>query len=275
MINTPFLPLNDGRQIPQLGLGVWRTPVQDTEAVVSEALRLGYRAVDTASLYGNEAGVGAAVRAASGGRNGVFVTTKLWNDRQGFAEADRAMDESLERLGLDAVDLYLIHWPAPSRGLFVETWRALIRMRQDGRARSIGVSNFAREHLIRLMEETGVAPCVNQIELHPRFQQRDLRDFHAGHGILTQSWRPLGKGALLDDPVLGGIARKHGRTPAQVVIRWHVDNGLLTIPKSVHADRLRENLDVFGFALDGDDLAAVAAMDSPDGRMGSDPLTFA
>lgn len=274
MIETPFLPLNDGRQIPRLGLGVWRTPSQDTEAVVSEALRLGYRAVDTATLYENEAGVGAAVRAAPDGRDSVFVTTKLWNDRHGFDEADRAMDESLERLGLDAVDLYLIHWPAPSLGLFVETWRALIRMRQDGRARSIGVSNFAREHLVRLMDETGVAPCLNQIELHPRFQQRDLRDFHIRHGIATQSWRPLGKGVLLDDAVLGGIARKHGKTPAQVVIRWHLDNGLVTIPKSVHAERLRENLDVFGFALDGDDLAAIATMDDPDGRMGSGPLTF-
>ncbi len=274
MSQQSTLTLNDGRTMPQLGLGVWRVSDRDAESVVAEAIGAGYRAVDTAAMYENEAGVGRAVRSAVTGRDSIFLTTKLWNDRQGYDAAFRSLDESLSRLGTETVDLYLIHWPAPERDLYVETWRALIKMRQDGRVRSIGVSNFAVQHLQRLIDETGVVPSVNQIELHPHFQQRELRAFHARQGILTQSWRPLGKGAFLEDPTLGSIALKHARTPAQIVIRWHIESGLAAIPKSQTPSRIRENLDVFDFALDRDDMAAIAAMAGANGRMGADPLTF-
>ena len=268
------LTLNDGRSIPQVGLGVWRVSNADTEAVVTEAIRAGYRAVDTAALYGNEDAVGRAVAAAPGGRDAIFVTTKVWNDRQGRDETRRSLDESLRRLGADSVDLFLIHWPAPGRGLYVETWRTLVDLKREGRVRSIGVSNFDTDHLRRIIDDSGVVPTVNQVELHPRFQQGALRRFHAEHGILTQSWRPLGKGAFFDDPILGSIAAKHAKTPAQVVIRWHVDSGLLVIPKSQTPSRIRENFDVFDFTLDAADLGAITGMDRPDGRMGSDPATF-
>lgn len=271
----PSLTLNDGRTMPQLGFGVWRITEADTEAAVAEAIRIGYRGVDTATLYDNEGAVGRAVRAAPGGRASIFVTTKVWNDRQGRDEARKSLDESLGRLGFEAVDLFLIHWPAAARGLYVDTWRTLVELQREGRARSIGVSNFNPDHLRRVIDATGVVPAVNQVELHPRFQQRALRAFHAEHGILTQSWRPLGKGAVLDDPVLVRIAAKHGRTPAQVVIRWHLDGGLLTIPKSQTPARIRENFDVFGFALGADDRAAIDGLDRPDGRMGSDPDSVA
>lgn len=274
MTAQPTLSLNDGRSMPQVGLGVWRIDDAETESVVTEAIRAGYRAVDTAVLYGNEAAVGRAARLAPAGRDSVFITTKVWNDRQGYDAARRSFDESLARLVTEAIDLFLIHWPVPARGLYVETWRALIELKREGRARSIGVSNFTPDHIRRIVDATGTVPSVNQVELHPRFQQRALRAFHAEHGILTQSWRPLGKGEFLDDPALRAIAAKHGRTAAQVVIRWHVDNGLLVIPKSRTPARIRENIDVFNFALDAEDLAAIAAMDRPDGRMGADPDTF-
>ncbi len=271
----PSRTLNDGRSVPQLGFGVWRIAEADTEAAVGEAFRAGYRAVDTAALYENEAAVGRAVRTAPQGSAPVFITTKVWNDRQGRGQTRGSLEDSLRRLGLDAVDLFLIHWPAPARGLYVDTWRTLVDLRREGLAKSIGVSNFNPDHLRRVIDATGVVPALNQVELHPRFQQRALRAFHAEHGILTQAWRPLGKGAVLDDPVIVRIAAKHRRTPAQVVIRWHLDEGLLTIPKSQTPARIRENIDVFGFALDEQDRAAIATMDSPEGRMGADPATFA
>jgi 2,5-diketo-D-gluconate reductase A len=270
----PTLSLNDGCSIPQFGLGVWRVADQDAESIVTAALRCGYRAVDTAAAYGNEGGVGAALRSGIVPRDQVAVTTKLPNDHHGYDAAMRAIDASLARLGLDMVDLYLIHWPQPGRGLFVETWRALIKMRQDGRARSIGVSNFTAPILQRVIDETGVVPSVNQVELHPDFQQRALREFHASYGIVTESWSPLGRGKALDNPVLAGIARKHGKTAAQVVIRWHIDSGLMVIPKSATPARIAENVDVFDFALDDDDLGAIASLDDPAGRMGPDPQTF-
>ena len=207
-------------------------------------------------------------------RRDLFVTTKVWNDRQGYGEALRAFDESLARLRLDYVDLYLIHWPAPRRDAYVESWRALVRLREEGRARSIGVSNFNVEHLARLLDETGVAPAVNQVELHPRFQQAALRAFHAEHGIATMSWSPLAKGEVLGDPTIVELARRHGRTPAQVVIRWHVESGLIPIPKSAVPARMRENLDVFDFRLEADDMAAIARLDSAAGRLGFDPAVF-
>ncbi len=268
----PHIALNDGRSMPQLGLGFWQTPKDGAAAIVQTAVNAGYLSIDTAAVYGNERGVGEGLAAAGAART-VFLTTKLWNDNQGFDSTFVAFDKSLGRLGLDAVDLYLIHWPAPKKDLYLDTWRAFIRLREEGRARSIGVSNFAVEHLERIIGETGVTPAVNQIELHPRFQQKTLRAFHARHGIATESWSPLGQGQLLDDPVIGAIAAKHAKSPAQIIIRWHLDNGLIVIPKSVTPHRIAENIDVFDFALDAEDLAAIAALDSPSGRVGPDPVT--
>lgn len=273
MTGQLYVTFNDGRKIPQVGLGVWRTGQEEAPAVVRKALETGYRHIDTAAVYGNEEGVGEGLRSAGIAREDIFVTTKLWNDDQGYDSALRAFDASLERLGLDYVDLYLIHWPAPRKDAYVDSWKALIALRDAGRARSIGVSNFNVEHLERIIGETGVTPALNQIELHPRFQRTELRAFHASRGIATESWSPLGQGTLLADPVIGAIAAKHGRTPAQVVIRWHIDNGLIVIPKSVTPSRIEENFAVFDFALDADDLSAIAALDAEDGRIGPDPLT--
>jgi len=271
-MTQPTIKLNDGRQIPQLGLGLWQTGAGEAAEVVRAALQAGYRHFDTAAIYGNEDGVGQGLAGAR--REDVFVTTKLWNDAQGFDATLKAARESLNKLRLDYVDLYLIHWPTPRRGLYVETWRALIRLREEGLARSIGVSNFMPEHIERLVAETGVTPAINQIELNPRFQQRALRAFHAQHGIATESWAPLGRARFLDDPVIVGLAAKHGRTPAQVVIRWHLDEGLIAIPKTVRRERLQENFNVFGFTLDAGDRAALGALDRADGRNGPDPMTF-
>ncbi|SHO63453.1 2,5-diketo-D-gluconate reductase A [Pseudoxanthobacter soli DSM 19599] len=275
MTTQPHLTFNDGRAIPQVGLGVWQTPNDVAVTAVRTALEAGYRHVDTAAIYENETGVGEGIRAAGLPRDDLFVTTKVWNADQGFDATLKAADASLKRLGLDHVDLYLIHWPAPRKGLFVDTWRALVRLREEGRARSIGVSNFEVEHLDRIIAETGVTPAINQIELHPRFQQKALRAAHAERGIVTQSWSPLGQGTLLADPAIAAIAAKHGRTPAQVIIRWHIDSGLVVIPKSVTPSRIVENFDVFGFKLDEADLAAIAALDAQDGRIGPNPMTAA
>lgn len=269
----PRIAFHDGQSIPQLGLGVWQTPDDTAVTAVAMALKAGYRHIDTAMIYDNETGVGKGVRRAGIDRNDLFITSKLWNSDQGFDTTLKAFDQSLERLGLDYLDLYLIHWPAPRRGLYVESWRALIRLQEQGRARSIGVSNFPAELLERLIGETGVTPVINQIELHPRFQQRELRTVHARHKIATESWSPLGQGKLLADATIGAIAAKHGRSPAQVIIRWHLDNGLIVIPKSVTPSRIVENFQVFDFKLDADDLAAIGKLDSPRGRIGPDPMT--
>jgi 2,5-diketo-D-gluconate reductase A len=261
--------LADGAAMPQFGLGVWQTPADETEAVVRDALDAGYRAVDTAAIYGNEEGVGRALE----GRTDVFVTTKLWNNDQGYDAALRAFDESLARLKMETIDLYLIHWPAATRDLYVDSWRALVQLKEEGRARSIGVSNFRPEHIERLVAETGETPVINQIELHPRFQQREARAFHSLHNIATESWSPLGKGQFMEDPALVEIAERYGKTAAQVIIRWHLDCGLVVIPKSVRPERLRENIDVFDFTLSDEDLAVIAGMDAADGRLGPDPLT--
>lgn len=274
MTEMPLVALNDGRSIPQLGFGVFQIPNEQVVAPVVEALAAGYRSIDTAALYGNEEGVGEAIASAGLPRDELFVTTKVWNDRQGYDETLRSMDESLRRLGLDRVDLYLIHWPAPARGLYVESWRALIRLREEGLARSIGVSNFNPSHLQRLFDETGVTPAVNQIELHPRLQQKELRAFHERHGIVTESWSPLARSELLDDATIAELARKHARSPAQVILRWHLELGLVTIPKSVTPSRIRENIDVFEFRLDADDMATIGRLDRRDGRIGPDPDVF-
>ena len=270
----PSITLNDGRAMPQLGLGVWQAPADTTAEVVRTAIAAGYRAIDTAAVYRNEKGVGEGLRACGLARDEVFITTKLWNDSQGSDAALKAFDASLGRLGLDCVDLYLIHWPAPQQDRYVEAWRALVRLREDGRARSIGVSNFSIAHLERIIGETGVSPAVNQIELHPRWQQAELRAAHQRLGIATTSWSPLGQGQLLSDPVVGRIAAKHGKSPAQAIIRWHLDLGLIVIPKSVTPARIAQNFDVFDFKLDAEDLAAMAALDDPKGRIGPDPATF-
>ena len=265
---TKDIELNDGRAMPRLGLGVWQTPAGEAARIMREAIAAGYRAVDTASAYNNEDGVGEGLAGSD-----VFLTTKLWNADQGFDSTLRAFEASVGRLKRESVDLYLIHWPAPKKGLFVDTWRALVKLREEGRAKSIGVSNFTADHLERIIGETGVTPALNQIELHPRFQQRALREVHDRLGVRTESWSPLGRGKLLDDPVLAAVAGKHGKTPAQGVIRWHLDEGLIVIPKTVNPERLRENIGVWDFALDAEDRARIAGLDSADGRTGPDPLT--
>jgi 2,5-diketo-D-gluconate reductase A len=273
MNNQQLLALRDGNTIPQLGLGVFQTPPDLTAAVVKIALATGYRHIDTAAIYVNEVGVGEGLRISELARGEVFITTKLWNADQGFDAALKAFDHSVKRLGVDYLDLYLIHWPSPRRDLYVESWRALARLQEEGRVRSIGVSNFGADHLKRIIDETGVTPVLNQIELHPHFQQRALIETHKELGIATESWSPLGQGKELADPVIGAIAARHGRTPAQVIIRWHLDGGLIVIPKSVTPKRIAENFDVFGFTLSAADMDAIAKLDSPEGRIGPDPAT--
>ncbi|KAF4410127.1 MULTISPECIES: aldo/keto reductase [Streptomyces] len=271
MTQVPTITLNNGSRMPQLGFGVWQIPDEEATAAVSTALEAGYRSIDTAAIYGNEKGTGRAVAESGLPREELFVTTKVWNSDHGYDETLRAMDASLEKLGLDYVDLYLIHWPTPKRDKYVDTYKALEQILEDGRAKAIGVSNFLPEHLVRLIGETSVVPAVNQIELHPRLQQADTRAFHAEHDIATEAWSPLGSGkGLLDDPAIGRIAQKHGRTPAQIVLRWHLTIGNVVIPKSATPSRIRENLDVFGFDLDDADLSAIAGLDSGE-RTGSHP----
>jgi 2,5-diketo-D-gluconate reductase A len=273
MSNQQLFALRDGNTIPQLGLGVFQTPPDLTASVVKIALATGYRHIDTAAIYVNEAGVGEGLRTSELAREEVFVTTKLWNADQGFDAALKAFDHSVKRLGVDYLDLYLIHWPSPRRDLYVESWRALARLKDEGRVRSIGVSNFGAENLKRIIDETGVTPVLNQVELHPHFQQRALIETHKALGIATQSWSPLGQGKELADPVIGAIAARHGRSPAQVIIRWHLDSGLIVIPKSVTPKRIAENFDVFGFTLSAADMDAIAKLDAADGRIGPDPAT--
>ncbi|MEV7451135.1 aldo/keto reductase, partial [Streptomyces nigra] len=265
---VPPIILNNGVEMPQLGFGVWQVPDDEAERAVATALEAGYRSIDTAAIYGNETGTGKAVAASGVPREDVFVTTKVWNSDHGYDSTLRAFDTSVEKLGLEYVDLYLIHWPTPARGTYVDTYKALEKLLADGRVRAIGVSNFLPEHLERLIEETSVVPAVNQIELHPHLQQHASRDFHAAHGIATEAWSPLGSGkGLLEVPAIVAIAQKHGRTPAQVVLRWHLQIGNVVIPKSVTPSRIKENIDVFDFSLDDEDLAAISALNE-DRRLG-------
>nr|WP_211282121.1 aldo/keto reductase [Diaminobutyricimonas aerilata] len=269
----PSLTLNDGRSIPQLGLGTWPLDDQAVEVAVATALELGYRHIDTAVKYGNETGVGRGIRASGVPREEVFVTTKLDGEYQGDDRAVDGLRASLARLQLDYVDLLLIHWPLPRRGEFVSTWRTFERLQQDGLVRSIGVSNFKPAHLDVLVAETDVVPAVNQIQLSPAIQRTQQRAYDAEHGIVTESWSPLGgqSGDLLAAPVLADVGDKHGRTPAQVVLRWHVQNGLVVIPKSGDPERMKKNLAIFDFELDADDLAAIDSLDEgPDAGVDSD-----
>ncbi|MFB6769351.1 MULTISPECIES: aldo/keto reductase [unclassified Streptomyces] len=268
---VPPIILNNGVEMPQLGFGVWQVPDDEAETAVVQALEAGYRSIDTAAIYGNEEGTGRALAASGVAREDLFVTTKLWNSEQGYDTTLRAFDASMAKLGLEYLDLYLIHWPMPAEGRYVDTYKAFEKLLADGRVRAIGVSNFLPEHLERLTGETSVVPAVNQIELHPHLQQHASREVHAEQGIATEAWSPLGSGkGILDIPAIVAIAQKHNRTPAQVVLRWHLQLGNVVIPKSVTPSRIKENIDVFGFTLDTEDLAAISALNE-DRRLGSDP----
>ncbi|TDT31502.1 diketogulonate reductase-like aldo/keto reductase [Streptomyces sp. BK208] len=268
---VPPITLNNGVEMPQLGFGVWQVPDDEAQTAVARALEAGYRSIDTAAIYGNEEGTGRAIAASDLAREDLFVTTKLWNSEQGYDSTLRAFDTSMEKLGLEYLDLYLIHWPAPAGDKYVDTYKAFEKLLADGRVRAIGVSNFLPEHLERLTAETSVVPAVNQIELHPHLQQHTSREVHAKQGIATEAWSPLGSGkGILDIPAIVAIAQKHGRTPAQVVLRWHLQLGNVVIPKSVTPSRIKENIDVFGFTLDTEDLAAISALNE-DRRIGPDP----
>ncbi|MET7870817.1 aldo/keto reductase [Streptomyces cyaneofuscatus] len=274
MSHVPSITLNNGLEMPQLGFGVWQVPDDEAAKAVAKAIESGYRSIDTAAIYKNEKGTGRAIAASGVPRDELFVTTKLWNSEQGHDSTLRAFDASLDKLGLDYVDLYLIHWPVPAKDAYTDTYRAFEKIYADGRAKAIGVSNFHPEHLKRLLDETSVVPVLNQIELHPQLQQAEARAFHAEHGIATEAWSPLGQGkGLLEVPTVVAIAQKHGRTPAQAVLRWHLQTGNIVIPKSVTPSRIEENLDVYGFELDADDLAAFAALDEGK-RLGPDPAEF-
>jgi 2,5-diketo-D-gluconate reductase A len=269
------IALSENVAIPQLGYGVWQVPDDVAHRTVGLALDAGYRHVDTAAAYQNEHGVGRALAEHDVSREDVFVTTKLWNTDHDYDTALRALDASLDRLGLDQVDLYLIHWPVAGSERYIEAWRALIAARAAGKARAIGVSNFQPQHLTRIVDETAVVPAINQIELHPYLQQSQLRAFHAEHGIVTEAWSPLGQGkGLLEDPALAKVGAAHGKSPAQVVLRWHLQLGNVAIPKSVTPARIIENIDVVDFELTPDELDTIAALDSHR-RFGPDPDTFA
>jgi 2,5-diketo-D-gluconate reductase A len=270
---VPKLDLRDGEQIPQLGFGVFQVPPHDTEEAVAQALAAGYRHIDTAAAYRNEGAVGQGIRASGLDRGEVFVTTKCWNDDQGYEQAKRALAASLERLEMSHVDLYLIHWPVPIHNKYVETWKAFIEARAEGLVRSIGVSNFNAEHLERIIGETGETPAINQVELHPYFQQRGLRREHEQLGILTEAWSPLAQGRVLEDPAIVAIAGAHGKTPAQVVIRWHLQLGNVVIPKSVTPARIEQNFDVFDFELSAAEMQSIEGLDRGM-RTGPDPETF-
>ncbi|MFG3258555.1 aldo/keto reductase [Streptomyces sp. NPDC048172] len=274
MSNVPTITLNNGVTMPQLGFGVWQVPDAEATPAVASALEAGYRSIDTAAVYENEKGTGRALADSGIPRDELFVTTKLWNGDQGYDTALRALDASLDRLGLDHVDLYLIHWPMPEVDKYADTWRAFEKLYADGRARAIGVSNFQPTHLKRLIDLGGTVPAVNQIELHPHLQQSIPRAFQSDHRIATEAWSPLGQGGeLLREPVLAEIAARHGKSPAQVVLRWHLQLGNVVIPKSVTPARIRENIDVFDFELGPDDMKAVAALNT-DTRLGADPDTM-
>ncbi len=276
-MTAPLTALNDGNAIPSVGLGVFQTPPKETEQAVSAALQVGYRHIDTAAAYGNEREVGRAVKKSGIPRDEIFIVTKLWNADQGYDSTMKAFEKSSKRLGLNGeggyLDLYLIHWPVPAISEFVDTWRAFGAMRDLGHIRSIGVSNFAPEHLNTLIDATGIVPVVNQVELHPLMTQVELREVHKKLGIATEAWSPLGHGRLLDHPTITGIADAYGRTPAQVIIRWHVQVGNIVIPKSVNPERIASNFDVFDFELSDDDVTSISSLDNGT-RLGPDPCTF-
>jgi 2,5-diketo-D-gluconate reductase A len=271
--SIPTVTLHDGVEIPQLGFGVFQVPPDDTQQVVEEALEIGYRHIDTAAAYRNERGVGAAIAAGGIPREEIFVTTKLWNSQQGYESTLGAFEKSLARLGLDQVDLYLIHWPVPTEGRALDTWRAFERIKEEGRSRTIGVSNFRVEDLEELEQKAEVLPTVNQIELHPHLQQAELRAWHLEHRVATEAWSPLAQGDLLINETIASVAARHDRTPAQAILRWHLQLGNVVIPKSVTPARIQENFQLFDFELSDDDMAEIAALDVGR-RIGPDPAAF-
>ena len=271
--NMPQIKLNNGQQIPQLGLGVYQLQPTQAADLVTAAIETGYRRIDTAALYMNEAEVGQGIRESSVPREDIFVTTKIWHDRHGYETTLEAVDESLAKLDIDYVDMLLIHWPAPAQDKFVETWQAFQDVVKTGKVRGIGVSNFHPMHLHKLLAAGGTVPALNQVELHPALQQAELRSYNSSHGIATEAWSPLARGRFHNEAVIVKIAKKHGKTPTQVIIRWHIDLGNLVIPKTAHADRLLENISVFDFGLDEHDMAAIAALDSGF-RTGPNPEEF-
>lgn len=271
--SVPSVTLRGGVEIPQLGFGVFQVPPEDTQQVVEEALEIGYRHIDTAAAYRNERGVGAAIAASGIPREEIFVTTKLWNSHQGYESTLGAFRKSLDRLGLDHIDLYLIHWPVPTEGRALDTWRAFERVHDEGRSRTIGVSNFRIEDLEQLEQQAFIQPTVNQIELHPHLPQAELRAWHEEHGIATESWSPLAQGALLVNETIARVAARHDRTPAQAILRWHLQLGNVVIPKSVTPARIRENFELFDFELSDEDMTEIAALDVGQ-RIGPDPATF-
>ena len=273
MTTNPQITLNNGVTMPQLGFGVFQVPDDETTAAVTAALETGYRSIDTAAIYGNEVGVGRALAESGIARDELFITSKVWIADHGYDQALAAYDATLERLGLDYLDLYLIHWPAPELGTFPDTWRALERLATDGRVRAIGVSNFEPEHLDRIMSEHGIVPAVNQVELHPAMQNRAVVAANTVRGIATEAWSPLAQGAVLGEQAIVDIAARHGKTPAQVVLRWHLQQDRIVIPKSTTPARIAENFDVFGFTLDAAELAAIDGFER-DGRTGPHPAQF-
>jgi diketogulonate reductase-like aldo/keto reductase len=271
--------LNNGITMPQIGFGVFRVRPSETTPAVLAAIEAGYRSIDTASLYGNESAVGAAIARCGVPRDQLFITTKLWNDDQGYQSAFHAFDGSLRRLGVDYVDLYLIHWPVPAKRAYLDTWQAFEQIYASGRARAIGVSNFQPWHLQPLLDRGGIVPAVNQVELHPAFQQEQVRAFGRAHGIVTEAWSPLSQGDILADPVITELSRRYGKTPAQIVLRWHIELGNVVIPKSIRPSRIRENIEIFDFSLTAEDVAAVHALDrgvrtGPDPDGGEKPAGF-
>ena len=271
MTQQSFIELSDGNMIPQVGLGTWKLDSANMQRVVEAAIEAGYRHFDTAYAYRNEAALGAALKASGLGANELFVTSKLPSGRHGYDSTLKTFDETMANLGVDVLDLYLIHWPMPKTGNFIDTFKAFIKLKEEGRIKSIGVSNFHEAHIEKLIAETGVTPVIDQIELSPMFQQKELRGFLEGKAIKIESWSPLGTGNVVDNGVLKAIGEKHGKTPAQVTIRWHIQNGLIVIPKSSNPDRIRQNFEVFDFALDADDMEKIDALDSANGRTGGNP----
>lgn len=267
------IELNDGNSMPQLGYGLWQVPDDETEKVVMSAIKTGYRSIDSAQVYDNENGLGRAIKSCGLPRKELYITTKIWNSEHGHDSTLKSFEESMKKLGTEYLDLLLIHWPAPKKNLYVDTWKALVQLKKEGRVRSIGVSNFYPEHIEKIIEATSFIPAVNQVELHPRFQQLELRQFHDKYNIRTESWSPLGQGKVIEDETIRKIAEKHGKTPAQIIIRWHLDNGLIAIPKSVTPSRIEENFNVFGFSLDESDMKMIASMNDNNGRIGPDPMT--
>jgi len=275
MAEQTKVTLRDGNVIPQIGLGVWQVDPAITERVVTDGIKAGYRSIDTAEGYGNEEGVGAAIRNAGVPRTELFITSKLRNGGHARDLALKSFDETMKKLGIEQIDMFLIHWPVPSQDKYVEAWKTMVELQKQGRIKSIGVSNFNPDHIERIVGETGVTPVVNQIELHPTFQQVKNRPFYKEHKIAVESWSPLGSGSDLKNPAIGEIANKHGKSIAQVIIRWHLQEGFIVIPKSIHADRMQENIDVFNFELDAGDMTRIRGLDDPKGRVGADPATAA